>query len=351
MKIKAVCENTGLTDRAVRFYIEKGLILPQSYELNGRTYYEYAEQDVEQLKGIMTLRKAGFSIEEILLMQKEPEKIDSILKQYSLRLHDKLEELQDTSHRLDTMLKTHPGQYSDMYDFARELHDTKLLAACSSFARAEEITPDFGRLDSETEEEKERMYNEFLGHQYVRDKREARLEKIKGFLPIRILGTVGRYFDIIVTGLVLLFVIALISVMIPRKVSSSLDLGETEDAFIHVYTEGWQQGNHTVESVLYMYDMEEYAHLRMVLSSYTYHGFVNSFFPVRSWEGKNAIVLYAGAEGGYDGGIMVFEDGSFQLKKGGSWYVYSLDWWGKEKAQKMYEELLEIVEVSYENSR
>lgn len=36
MKIKTVCETTGLTDRAVRFYVEKGLIEPESYGLNGR---------------------------------------------------------------------------------------------------------------------------------------------------------------------------------------------------------------------------------------------------------------------------------------------------------------------------
>lgn len=47
MKIKEVCERTGLTRRAVRFYEEKGLISPEIREEN--EYRDYTETDVCRL--------------------------------------------------------------------------------------------------------------------------------------------------------------------------------------------------------------------------------------------------------------------------------------------------------------
>ena len=70
MKISDVCKKTELTERAVRLYVGKGLVLPKSQYVNGRTTLEFAETDVEILRDISVLRKAGFSIADILEMQK-----------------------------------------------------------------------------------------------------------------------------------------------------------------------------------------------------------------------------------------------------------------------------------------
>ena len=66
MKIKAVCGQTGLTDRTIRYYIEQGLIAP-AYEENytGRRTYDFLERDIKQLQDIAVLRKFDFTIEEI----------------------------------------------------------------------------------------------------------------------------------------------------------------------------------------------------------------------------------------------------------------------------------------------
>ncbi|MBE5787846.1 MAG: MerR family transcriptional regulator [Clostridiales bacterium] len=73
MKIKQVCDLTGLTDRAVRYYIEEGLISPQYTEnYLGRKSYRFSQQDVLCLQDIGTLRKFGFSIEEIRRIQHSP---------------------------------------------------------------------------------------------------------------------------------------------------------------------------------------------------------------------------------------------------------------------------------------
>ena len=70
MKIKDVIEKTDLTDRAIRLYIENGLVSPSYNEsYAGRKNIDFSEGDVESLKNIATLRKAGFSIAEIKLLK------------------------------------------------------------------------------------------------------------------------------------------------------------------------------------------------------------------------------------------------------------------------------------------
>ena len=55
MKIKEVCERTGLTRRAVRFYEEKGLVSPDIDA--GNEYRDYSEADVRRLRLVARLRE------------------------------------------------------------------------------------------------------------------------------------------------------------------------------------------------------------------------------------------------------------------------------------------------------
>ncbi len=66
MKIKAVCDITGLTDRTIRYYIEEELISP-TYSENylGRKSFDFSQEDIDTLKSISTLRKFDFTIDEI----------------------------------------------------------------------------------------------------------------------------------------------------------------------------------------------------------------------------------------------------------------------------------------------
>lgn len=76
MRMKAVCEATGLTDRAVRFYIEEGLIEPDYTEsYTGRKTFDFSEADVRQLRDIAVLRKFDFTVAEIRAMLHDPEQI------------------------------------------------------------------------------------------------------------------------------------------------------------------------------------------------------------------------------------------------------------------------------------
>lgn len=66
MKIREVLEKTGLTDRAVRLYIEHELITPETKtNYSGRKNIEFSDEDVEKLRCISLLRKADFSLAQI----------------------------------------------------------------------------------------------------------------------------------------------------------------------------------------------------------------------------------------------------------------------------------------------
>ena len=81
MKIKAVCELTELTDRAIRYYIDEQLISP-AYTENylGRKSFDFSNDDIQQLKDIAILRKFGFSIGEIKEMLSDSTNIIPIVK-------------------------------------------------------------------------------------------------------------------------------------------------------------------------------------------------------------------------------------------------------------------------------
>lgn len=80
MKIKEICELTGLTDKTIRFYIENNLITPQ-YTQNhlGRRAFTFDEQNLEELNDIATLRKAGFSVAQIKEIKDEYQKSQEII--------------------------------------------------------------------------------------------------------------------------------------------------------------------------------------------------------------------------------------------------------------------------------
>lgn len=66
VKISTVIERTSLTDRAIRLYIDNGLVAPSIEEsYSGRKNIEFSEEDVERLIKISLLRKVGFSITDI----------------------------------------------------------------------------------------------------------------------------------------------------------------------------------------------------------------------------------------------------------------------------------------------
>ena len=103
MKISEVCTRTGLTDRAIRFYIEKGLLKKSAENINGRNCREYDEEDVRQLNRISALRKAGFSIQDILKMQQAPQMVQDVIDAHSKKLEAEAEAYLSISGKLKSI--------------------------------------------------------------------------------------------------------------------------------------------------------------------------------------------------------------------------------------------------------
>ena len=93
MKIREVCERTGLTDRAVRYYISEGLIKPLYTEnYMGRKNFEFCDADVKALERIAVFRKFDFSVSEIRTMREKPAEIVPTVKALEERKRENVRE-------------------------------------------------------------------------------------------------------------------------------------------------------------------------------------------------------------------------------------------------------------------
>ena len=121
MRMKDVCARTGLTDRAVRLYIENGLLQPNE-EINyaGRRTIHFSEDDVSTLEAITTLRKADFSIVDIREMQKTPSNIHSILDLHRHKIAEDIENKQQILQKLSSINVTEPLNYTEIAKSLRE---------------------------------------------------------------------------------------------------------------------------------------------------------------------------------------------------------------------------------------
>ncbi len=104
MKIKEVCQKTGLTDRAIRFYIENELFFP-NYTENylGRKTYDFSINDVVILKQIATLREYNFSIENIKELLLPEGDVQLILEEHIEKLK---KSSQDDINKLESLINS-----------------------------------------------------------------------------------------------------------------------------------------------------------------------------------------------------------------------------------------------------
>lgn len=118
IKISEVSRRTGLTKRAIRYYLEAGLISPRIYEKNAKEYRDYSEEDVRLLEAIAGLRRAGFSIEQIRAAIETPERIPALWHEYIASLKElgaRISLLLETARRADE------SQLTDVFAVNRAL--------------------------------------------------------------------------------------------------------------------------------------------------------------------------------------------------------------------------------------
>jgi len=112
MKMKEVCAQTGLTERAVRFYVQEKLVVPLAQRRGGRTWLDFSPADVDRLKAISTLRKAGFTLEEIRAM------IEDFQKNASGAAFALRQRLQAAIDAYDKLRFTDTAQANGLEDYA-----------------------------------------------------------------------------------------------------------------------------------------------------------------------------------------------------------------------------------------
>lgn len=102
-KMKEVCQMTGLTEKAIRIYMDQKLISPKTEEGVHRKAYFFSDEDVERLKDISALRNVGFGIAEIKQMQEDPEMLSMLIEEKKELLDGEIlrkQQIQDTLKKL-----------------------------------------------------------------------------------------------------------------------------------------------------------------------------------------------------------------------------------------------------------
>ena len=171
MKIKEVCERTGLTERTVRFYQQKGLLTPHTYEQNLKTYYDYSEKDIQRLEEVAMLRRCGFSIEELFLIRDgDVEALPEICRKHLSALR---EENSRQQFQLQVMEQLEYKTFSSKQDFMNSVASAfRSQQTTPPPIPAGDVMPDFSKFDTETPEEKQEGYLDYLITQRKQEKRQ-----------------------------------------------------------------------------------------------------------------------------------------------------------------------------------
>lgn len=134
MKIKTVCDLTGLTDRAIRYYIEEKLISP-AYTENylGRKSFDFSQNDVEELKSISVLRKFDFTIEEIRDIAHDAENSKAVIQNVKARTEHTIAEGQ---MRQSILSQVEDGRAYSIAELANKLENaSKTLPQTNEIAQ------------------------------------------------------------------------------------------------------------------------------------------------------------------------------------------------------------------------
>lgn len=125
MKIKLVCELTGLTDRTIRYYIEEKLVSPLYTEnYFGRKTYTFSEKDIKELNDIAVLRKFGFTVAEIKSVVSNAETSREILSNVKTRT---AQAISDGQSRLSALSQINTEKIYTVAELAEELSKASLV--------------------------------------------------------------------------------------------------------------------------------------------------------------------------------------------------------------------------------
>lgn len=133
MKMKKACEATSLTERAIRLYLSKNLIVPK--QING--LIDFSPEDIQHLKDIAVLRQFDFTIEQISSMIHEPEAISDILR---VRLDNAQAGIEHENEVREVLGKLEIMECSSFHSIADQIRERRMHPPELYFYQLDEIT-------------------------------------------------------------------------------------------------------------------------------------------------------------------------------------------------------------------
>ena len=119
MRMKEICARTGLTERAVRLYVQEGLVSPEVRSGMHNASYHFSDRDVSRLQDIAALREAGFGLDDIREMLHHPEKLPALLEERRLALSEEIARKQKTRDALEHLSLPQQGELARAADALR----------------------------------------------------------------------------------------------------------------------------------------------------------------------------------------------------------------------------------------
>ncbi|MDA7950525.1 MAG: MerR family transcriptional regulator [Pirellulaceae bacterium] len=143
---------TGITVKTLRFYHEKGLLVPDHIDADS-SYRYYRKEKIDTAKVITTLRKLELplrEIESILLSYQADLDILSFLETHQKNLHQRLSDLQTASNSLEALIRIEKEQRNPMptTDFTIQEKElpTQLIASITMRGKYSDCSKGFAKL-------------------------------------------------------------------------------------------------------------------------------------------------------------------------------------------------------------
>lgn len=83
MLINETAKRCGITKKAVQYYVEQGLIVP---DILGNGYKDFSEENIKTINQVVLYRRLGLNISEIKRVLKNPDEVRTVLYQRTLEL-------------------------------------------------------------------------------------------------------------------------------------------------------------------------------------------------------------------------------------------------------------------------
>lgn len=185
MKISEVCNKTGLTKRAIRFYTEKGLLTPAAIKKERREYYEYSKDDIRLLTAISTLRRLDISVDDIRRLIAQPETVSEVVEFYREKSANENEENKSIA---GIFANIDINECTDIFSLAQNAEKAGQLSKLPQ----RDIVPDFSKFEELTEEEKNSSYMKFHDKLLVKNYEKSKIEKfLKPVIALLIIAAVS----------------------------------------------------------------------------------------------------------------------------------------------------------------